>query len=271
MKTDDLLFQLKTSNIALFGTGFVAEMFFEALTELGLSSKLCCCIVSSARERETFHGRPVFTADSYSLPEDTVLCVAVHESVAVELNDTLNNISDKRVWIYPNLFELLYGEPVVPFKSVKLSDLLSKQNSEEYWLALRYAAIRDYLKREPNYWRTRELYIKLISFHCSYDTAVRRCRQMEKLADSMAEGGFWDNSPVAVNEHGKIIDGLHRIACAAYLYIDKIPAVVYPESEVYDRLLGKENRLPESLLVNAGVSFSDIQYLKDAMEEMLKR
>ena len=271
MDTEILIQQLKTKDFAVFGTGFVAGMFYEALKETGLSSGLTCCIVSKAGEGETFHGRPVYSAGSFRLPNDMMLCIAVHESAFGEISDKIKSISERCVWVYPNLYELLYGIPAQPPHDIVLADLLSKQSRDEYWLALRYAAIRDYLKNEPCYRETKDLYIKLLALHCSNATAVRRSMQMEKLAVSMAHEGFRNDCPIAVDERGRIIDGLHRTACAAFLHISKIPAVIYPESKVYDRLLGKKNRLPEDVLTEAGVTASEMQFLINAMDEMLER
>ena len=91
---------------------------------------------------------------------------------------------------------------------------------------------------------------------------------MEMLAESIAEKGFREDRPVLTDERGRIIDGLHRIACAAYLHIRRIPAIVYPESPLYERLLGERNRLPENMLSEAGLSTAEILYLKDARNEL---
>ena len=94
METEILIQQLKTKDFAVFGTGFVAEMFYEALKETGLSSGLRCCIVSKAREGETFHGRPVYSAGSFRLPDDMMLCIAVHESAYGEISNEIKSIWD---------------------------------------------------------------------------------------------------------------------------------------------------------------------------------
>ena len=92
---------------------------------------------------------------------------------------------------------------------------------------------------------------------------------MEILAKSMAEEGFRQDSPVSVDKAGRIIDGLHRIACAAYLQIESVPVVVYPASPVYDRLLTDRNRLPEYVLKMAGFSDEAMTLLRQAQNELL--
>ena len=111
MKTKDLLRQLKTKDIAVFGTGFVAEMFYEALQIHDLTSKIRCFVVSQASQNQRLHDRPVYPAEGLDLPAGVLLCVAVHESAAKEVMQTLKAYADRTVWIYPNLLELLYGMP----------------------------------------------------------------------------------------------------------------------------------------------------------------
>ena len=68
MKTKDLLRQLKTKDIAVFGTGFVAEMFYEALQIHDLTSKIRCFVVSQASQNQRLHDRPVYPAEGLDLP-----------------------------------------------------------------------------------------------------------------------------------------------------------------------------------------------------------
>ena len=269
MKTEELLQQLGNKDIAIFGTGFVAEMFYTALERKGLASRMRFAVVTSAPEKIRFHGKPVLSIKEAKFSEDMLLCVAVHESAMHGLKGILQEVSITCVWIYPNLFDLLYGQPLQSAQSLLLRKLLSRQNRDEYWLAVRYAAIRDYLKKADAYPITSEMYRSALSLHCGYETAVLRNRQMEILAKSMAEEGFRQDSPVSVDKAGRIIDGLHRIACAAYLQIESVPVVIYPASPVYDRLLTDRNRLPEHVLKAAGFSDEAMTLLRQAQNELL--
>ena len=109
MKTEELLQQLGKKDIAIFGTGFVAEMFYTALERRGLASRMQFAVVTSATERLRFHGKPVLSMKEAKFSEDMLLCVAVHESAMHGLKGILQEVSITCIWIYPNLFDLLYG------------------------------------------------------------------------------------------------------------------------------------------------------------------
>ena len=267
VKTEELVQLLETRQAAVFGTGFVAEMFYLALERNGLWDRIRFCVTTSAPEGETFHGRPVVSLGTARFSDRMLLCAAVHESVWNSLQESLAGISCPAVWIYPCLFELLYGKPVCPPSMMPLREIIRLQDPEEFWIAARYAAVRDYMERSADYPRTRELYRKALSLHCGPETAVRRNRQMEKLADSMAENGFLGTSRIQIDASGRIIDGLHRVACAKYFRVDSVPVQVYPVSEVYDRVLGERNRLPERILRANGFSDNEIGMLRNARDE----
>ena len=271
MTTEELIRQLKIKDLAIFGIGFVAEMFFQALDLHGLTSGIQFFAVSNAREGQQFHGKPVYSLEAAPFSETTLLCLAVHESTAKDLQKQMENYPSKSVWVYPNLYDLLYGNPIQTDKTQALSELLSQQNQEEYWLVVRYAAIRDYLRRADAYSHTRKLYLRALSLHCGNETAVQRCGQMEELALSMEEEGFRRECPVLIDETGRIIDGLHRVACAVYLQIESVPAVVYRSSPVYDRLLTERNRLPECVLRDAGFTAEDMFFIRKAHDELFDR
>ena len=271
MTTEELIRQLKTKDLAVFGTGFVAEMFYQALDLHGLTSGIHFFAISNAQEGQQFHGKPVYSLEEAPFSENTLLCLAVHGSAAKDLQKQMENCPGKRVWVYPNLYGLLYGDPIQTDKTLALAKLLSQQNQEEYWLAVRYAAIRDYLRRTDAYPQTRELYLRALSLHCGTETAVRRCGQMEELALSMKEEGFRRECHVLIDEAGRIIDGLHRVACAAYLQLESVPVVIYRSSPVYDRLLTERNRLPEYVLQDAGFSAEDMSFIRKARDELFDR
>ena len=271
MKTKDLLRQLKTKDIAVFGTGFVAEMFYEALQIHDLTSKIRCFVVSQASQNQRLHDRPVYPAEGLDLPEGVLLCVAVHESAAKEVMQTLKAYADRTVWIYPNLLELLYGMPDESRRRMPLVQIMSGQDPGEHWLSVRYAAVRDYLNGAQRYPKTKDLYLRAMALHCQPATALRRLRQAEELADSIQAEGFHSDSPVCVDDSGRIIDGLHRVCCAAYLRLESIPVTVYPSSPVFDRVLGDKNRLPERILLDEGFSAEEILFLREAWHEMTGR
>ena len=112
MTTEELLRQLKSKEIVIFGAGFVAEMFYRALELHGAEGSLCFCAVTRAGSGQRFHGRPVLSLSEADIREDMLVCLAVHESAEDSLRETLRPYEAQTVRIYPHLFELLYGAPV---------------------------------------------------------------------------------------------------------------------------------------------------------------
>ena len=151
MTTEELLRQLKSKEIVIFGAGFVAEMFYRALELHGAEGSLCFCAVTRAGSGQRFHGRPVLSLSEADIREDMLVCLAVHESAEDSLRETLRPYEAQTVRIYPHLFELLYGAPVRYEAALPLAALLARQDREEYWLVVRYAAVRDYLAGGRDY------------------------------------------------------------------------------------------------------------------------
>ena len=267
IETDELIQKLQTRDAVVFGTGFVAEMFYQALVRHGLADRIRTYTVTEARAGQRFHGIPVLSFRETAFPGDTLLCVAAHESALPGIEKALGSAPAEVVDIYPNLFEMLYGTPIVG-TSLPLAALLQAQDPDEYWLALRFAAIRDYLTQADRYIQTKDLYLRALSLHCRAETAARRCAQMEALADSMARGGFRESCPLRIDESFRIIDGLHRAACAAFLKIARIPVLIYPLSSNYDILLGEKNRLAGQTLLDAGFCADEIDFLRAAQKEL---
>ena len=268
MTTEELLRQLKTKKIVIFGAGFVAEMFYQGLELHHAEDRVAFCVVTRAETGQQFHGRPVCSLNEARVTKDMLLCAAVHESAAESLEESLRPYRAQTVWIYPNLFELLYGKPVRSGSKMPLSELLAQQDRDECWIAVRYAAVRDYLAGRREYPKTRALYLKALSLHCGEKTAAERTAKMERLASSMAENGFREDCPVRIDEKGRVIDGLHRIACAAYLNQETVPVEIYPVSDVYDRVLGEKNRLPEKFLSGSGFSGEEMRLIREAWDEL---
>ena len=68
VKTEELVRLLETRQAAVFGTGFVAEMFYLALERNGLWDRIRFCVTTSAPGGETFHGRPVVSLGMTRFP-----------------------------------------------------------------------------------------------------------------------------------------------------------------------------------------------------------
>lgn len=255
MNFNEFVLLTKSRKFAVFGTGFAAEMFFQGLISHGCEDNIDCFYVSREIKSETFHGIPVRLLSDYT--HDIPLLVAVHPS-----NMTgISGMSEDTVSIYPFLTEYLYGHPVDINCHLRVSDILAKQKMDEYWIAARYAGIDGIMKNDDH---LKELYIRCISLHAERSTAISRLERLESLCADISMQGFNNiYSPISIDESGRIIDGLHRIALAAYFGADNIFCNIYRESELFDRILTDRNKLPEKHLVRSGFSLEDISILQN--------
>jgi len=255
----------------IFGTGYVAEMFRTGLEMHGLADRVCGCVITHAAPGQRFHGLPVYSLSEAVLPEDALLCIAVHESVLNEIRVQNPEVVDRGIWVNTYLIDLLYGRPLRT-GAVPVAEILTRQDRTAHWVTVRYALVKEYLMRSADFEMAKDLYIRALSLHCSRETAVRREQQVERLADSMRAIGFGqDYPPIRIDESLRIIDGLHRIACALFLQIPVIPAAVYAWSDIYDRLLIGKNRLPENVLRKAGFTDPEMNYLRQIRAEVIEK
>lgn len=271
LETDSLLHMLAAGEIVIFGTGYVADSFWYGLDRYGLTAHVSCFLVSDPGGRDAlFHGKPVFPLHEVELQPGAMVCLAVHGALSEELSRAIEARAPGRViWIYPYLHRMIYGAPTENGIPVRRTDLVLRQDPASHWLSVRYLAARDYLRRAENYAQSREIYLRAMSAHCRPETAVKRLRRLEELADSMAARGFDRDCPILIDTRYRMIDGLHRLAVASVLEIGTIPCDIVSESPAYDLLLREQNRLPEHVLIRAGLTGAQLARLADAKRELI--
>ncbi len=264
------LSRLAGKKLAVFGTGFVAEMFWYALERHGLTEQVLCFAESEpGKPPRRFHGLPILGAEALGQLPEVLICLAVHAALAGELEGRLSALAPGRVvWIYPGLYELLYGVPVRRGVRIPRLELLRSQDADCHWISVRYLAARDYLRRSAEYAESREIYLRAMSAHCSPATAAQRLRGLEALADAAAERGLDECGPLLIDTRYRIIDGLHRLAVACVLEIPALSCDVAAASDIYDVLLGDKNRLPERVLPSLALTPAQRERLRRAKEEL---
>ena len=214
MDQEMLLSRLQKEHAVIFGTGFVARMFWHALLQHRLEGRITAFLESDPRPGRTYQGLPVISAFSDAADHNSLVCLAVHESIAGEMKEKLQDAGFSCVvWIAPLLCDLLYGPPLAA-GLVDVNEILDSQDPDENWIALRYGAMRDYYRQTADYAFAGEVYCRAIALHCGYETAKKRALAMERLADSVKQNGFDPEHPVCIDENKCIIDGLHRFAAA---------------------------------------------------------
>ncbi|MBR2668724.1 MAG: ParB N-terminal domain-containing protein [Solobacterium sp.] len=259
--------KIRRQKIFLFGTGFVAEMFYRALELNGLESGVEGCIVSSEDYlRPDFHGLPVYTAAMCAGRKELV-CIAVHEAnrESAEIILKEHGIHDY-VWIYPMIYPLVYGD-VQEERNIPLQELMMHQNTEYYWIEARYSAAVEHTKEHPDY----NIYRKAIALHTSPRTAEYRLQKMLELIRGFERCGYDPQYPILIDDQFRIIDGLHRAALCIWNEIEEIPCRIVKASKNYELLLDDRNFLPEKKLKEYGFTAEEIQRLHDYHKLMEKK
>ena len=255
-------------NAILFGAGFTAGMFCESLGER--CSLIRACIISGRPETNRFHGIPVYSLDcvDQGLISGAMILVAVHESNVETAEDALasKGITDT-LWVYPVLHELAFGEVAYEKCYIPTGDLIREVTREANWLEIRYAAIKGFFEADAE---LDELYLQGMEMFSESQTALQRIERARKLAQSMRSRGFLEEYPVLLDEDLHMIDGLHRLAAAAWLDIRVIPCRMVKTSKYYDKLIPENVRASRNAVENAaGKETAD--RLLDLKAELLEK
>ena len=247
MTTEELIRAIEDRGCVLYGTGYVAGLFLRALAARGLENRVRCCLVTKKEPgADAFCGHPVYAFAQAEMPapeEAPILCICVHETVLSAIRAQAEaRWPGPVVWAYPHIFPLFFGEGrYVEYMSPWRLALC--QGAGDHWLAERYAALREHLE-EPQAHRAGDLYVKLQSAFTKADTAKKRLERFYELEKSYgAKGGFDPACPLLVDEKGRVIDGLHRLALALYHEEALIPCRVAAANRWYTVLFDERVRV----------------------------
>ncbi|WP_044913064.1 hypothetical protein [Butyrivibrio sp. WCE2006] len=251
---DKLIDKLKKQNFYIYGTGFVAEHFYEALNRLELS-KNTVSFVTTHNQNSEYHGIPVKSIKDIN--DDLLICIAVHEANLKEIVEVLNERGLKNyVWIYPFIFDMWYGEPIKKGVLVPTNEILTTCKND-YRIVIRVLAIEEYYKiNKIGY----SIYMKAQQVHSSPDTARKRLEQFIKLIASWEDSGYSNDSKLKIDENNEIFDGVHRLALAYYHGISKVNCDIYRtlDNKPY---INDEVKLTEKII-------EEINYYKDERDEL---
>ena len=252
----DVLAIVRERGCYVFGTGFVASMLVEALRSHDALGAVRGYLVSECDAPRSFEGVGVCAASDATVDPGSIVLVAVHETSRAEAVRLLEALGYAHaIWVYPCLYDLLYGEPL--YRNVKLETehVLACQNRSYNWLAVR-ALAAEALWDHESACREEALdaYVKAMALHCGMGTARKRLGALDDLLRAMEDEGFRSGAPVLVDTDLRIIDGLHRVAAAWLLGEERIPCDIVKSSPIFDRVLTERNKLTDDLLARAGLT-----------------
>ena len=267
MNAQELISRLRDEGCLVFGTGFVATMFKAALEKAHLRGCVRGYLVSNPTVGQSFDGLDVCAVNDAELDRSALICIAVHESNLASAQEVLSGAGfDKAFWVYPYLYDLIYGEPLYRNVELPLEMIMRVQNPQHYWLAVRALAARGMLTGEED---VCDAYIKAQELHCTHSTAQKRYEQFQETLRSLDVCGFDQARPVLVDTNLNIIDGLYRVAAAWVLGIDRIPCNIVRADDAFDVLLTDRNKMTENQLVQAGLNDAQLTSVREIQESML--
>ena len=243
---------LLQNEFCIFGTGYTARMLVRALEKQELHGLRAFCR-SEVQPGEMYHGLPVISVQE-AVKSGRLILLGVHDGNLPDIP-----YADTMIRVYPYLKDWLFGEPLMR-QTVKTAEIRQKQPHDQYWIAVRYAGIAGIAEQNDS---LRDLYVRAMSMHASKETAHRRLEKLQEMFKDMEQNGLDPAYPVALDENLRVIDGLHRLAAAAWLDIPEIQAEIYPISDIYEELFTEKNRLPEAFLRRNGFLVTEIAYLKE--------
>ena len=105
-----ILEQLNGKKIIIYGTGHVARKFYRALLNHGFQKQISYFVRSSdVSDGELFEGVEVCCFEDVDFGENTIICLAVHESILDEIEKIVRKKTGQYIWIYPFLYRLMSG------------------------------------------------------------------------------------------------------------------------------------------------------------------
>lgn len=254
-----VLERLAGKKLVVYGTGHVAHKFHKALQQHHLQENIRCFVrTADVKDGEEFEGIRVCRLEDVPLGEDTLVCLAVHESLRDEIERTVRLVTRQYEWIYPYLYELMLGEAEQENVELEICRLL-KSYRNDLRLGVRMAAIGQWEGRNTHGF---DIYIRAQMLHCGRETAEKRLERFLGLMDGWRRFGYEKKYPVSVNKKGEVIDGNHRLAMAVYVGQKTIYGNVYPTELSAEAIHGREAMLPADLLAGHGFSGTEIQILE---------
>lgn len=254
-----ILDSFKGKKIIIYGTGHVARKFYKAMEKHGLREQVQCFVRSrDIRQGESFEGVPVYSLEAVSVEEDTLICLAVHESLRDEIEKTVAQVTGQYLWIYPYLYELLLGEPEQEAVELPVGMLL-RGYQNDLRMGVRLASIEqeDGLNKYGF-----DYYIRAQMLHCDRETAEQRLKQFSGLIAEWKRVGYQKKYLLTLNRDYGVIDGNHRLAMAVYTGQKTIYGNIHPTDLALEDIHGCEAMLGKELLAEHGFSGDELVRLE---------
>ena len=248
---------ISEKKILIYGAGYVALNFMEALKRNGFEKQIQGFVVSQEPETPKFiESYSVKSINQVMINDEMIVCIAVHEALKEEIEAVLlqKGVSIY-IWIYPFLYSLYLGKPVKEGEWIDTGKFLPVEE-DRYGLMVRWAAIADYYSNFPGGF---DLYKKAMAMHGTKDAVKARADRFLKLIrdwDSMGYNAQWQ---ISINRDYEIIDGEHRVALAIYHRLPQIKCRIYEGENMH----GEKVLMTKKALLEGGLTPEEINLLDE--------
>lgn len=242
MDEKELIEKIKTNRIAIYGTGYVANVFYNFLVKKQLTDNLDFFITSDGGDK--YNGYEVLPVTDNRIGKVFIL-IAVHESLKNEIIDALENGGcHDYIWINSELlYTLMLGKPIEKNACISLKNLWIRNRNNYAW-AVRTLAIDNYFGKNTYGF---EIYKSAMELFCNSKTAERRLEQFCFLIESWEKNGYDEFKPSMILEDCSFIDGVHRISLASYFNQEYIKCNIYSLVNNAKLIHDKKAILPKGL------------------------
>lgn len=241
---NELVEILRRDRFWIYGTGFVANIFWQSLIPYDICRNVKGFIVSK-KNRDFFSGLNVRGIDEdLNIGNDRV-CIAVHESNKNEVVEKLESKGiNNYIFIYSYLWDLKLGIPRKRNMEVKVSELI-KSNLSDYKLIVRHLVLEQYFgKNDVGY----DLYRKAFENYVDRATAQKRLNRFIEFISLWQSKNYITGENIKVNNNKQIIDGNHRIILANYFCLRTINCDIYDTEETAQDIYGKNAAMTEEAI-----------------------
>lgn len=228
MDTNDLLKEISAEKYYIWGTGFVANRFFDALNNKNLLGNLIG-IIDCYNQTNKWRGYPVYNGKTFEKKynKEPIYC-AVHYVNYQEIVNLIPHFFKMR-WIGAHIFDLEFGTPLIKNTIMGINDVICGLTNI-YSCSIYYMMIDDVVNK-----RTKglgiEAYRKFQRSFNNEETVIKKERLFIKRILEYRKNKEVEKYAIKLNREKTILlDGMHRLSLAEYFGEKTINCDIYPVS-----------------------------------------
>lgn len=235
--------------IIVYGTGFMADIFMKTLEYRSMQGNVIG-VVTTAGGKELFHGFKNERFDENVIPQDTLICVVMHDMYKQELEERLKSKNLNYIWFDSmTLINFIAGEPIQTKRKVSIVDLV-RNNIDDYRMAVRWLAIDEYYGKNNSGFL---LYKKYWAAFTGENSANKRLEKFKLLIENVEKYGVNYDCPLLVDRNYIICDGSHRFTIAYYRGNKEILCNIYQDLSLVRRMYGENPYLTKIVLTSSDI------------------